>query len=138
MLVETEREAREARRIDRLHKFAKLEVSATPEDIDYRNGRGIDRRQIIALLHGDWIAKGQDGPLGEQRKDGCPHVAATHPRCASALERAAELVDCLPHVSARAASEAASEPPAETVVERLAVKASVSLSLETTRSCEVG
>lgn len=68
MLVEIESQARETRRINRLLRTARLKVNASPEDIDYHPGRGIDKRQIASLLGGDWIQRGQNlfitGPTG--------------------------------------------------------------------------
>lgn len=68
MLIEVEYQARDARRIDRLLKSAKLKVQASLEDIDYDGGRGIDKRQIASLLGCDWIQRGQNliltGPTG--------------------------------------------------------------------------
>lgn len=68
MLVETECLARDSRRINRLLKTAKLKFNAAPEDIDYRDSRGLDRRQVASLLGCDWIGRGQNlivtGPTG--------------------------------------------------------------------------
>ena len=50
MLVDAERLARENRRLSRLLKQAQLKVQAAPEDIDYRASRGLDKRQVNALL----------------------------------------------------------------------------------------
>lgn len=36
-------------------RHARLRQQATPEDVDYRNPRGLDRRLLQALFQGDWI-----------------------------------------------------------------------------------
>ncbi|WP_420376836.1 ATP-binding protein, partial [Sinorhizobium medicae] len=36
-------------------RFAKLRHQATPEDVDYRADRGLDRAPFMKLLGGDWI-----------------------------------------------------------------------------------
>ena len=68
MLVETEVQSRDTRRTQRHLKLAKLKVTACSEDIDYGPGRGIDKRQVSALLSCDWIARNQNlivtGPTG--------------------------------------------------------------------------
>lgn len=68
MLVDAERQARDDRRLARLLKGARFKVNATPEDVDYRASRGLDRRQFQSLLECDWIAKHQPlivtGPTG--------------------------------------------------------------------------
>ena len=69
MLVDHERQARESRRIGRLLKFARLKASeAAVEDIDFRASRGLDKRQLTALMTCDWASKGQNliftGPTG--------------------------------------------------------------------------
>ena len=47
---------RDTRRVDRLLKAARLKFSsACTEDVDYRAGRGLDKRQIAALASCDWI-----------------------------------------------------------------------------------
>jgi DNA replication protein DnaC len=68
MLVDAERLARENRRLTRLLKQAQLKVQAAPEDIDYRASRGLDKRQVNALLGCEWILQQQNliitGPTG--------------------------------------------------------------------------
>ncbi len=68
MLVDAEQAARDTRRLARLLKNAHLKVAATPEDIDYRSTRGLDKRKFAALLTGDWIQQHQHviftGPTG--------------------------------------------------------------------------
>lgn len=60
MLVDAERLARETRRLTRLLKRAHLKVQASAEDIDFRAGRGLDKRQVNALLRCDWIQQSQN------------------------------------------------------------------------------
>jgi len=56
MLVEREIAHRDTRRVDRLLKAARLKFgSACAEDVDYRAGRGLDKRQIAALASCEWI-----------------------------------------------------------------------------------
>jgi DNA replication protein DnaC len=69
MLVDHERQARETRRVGRLLKSARLKASeAAVEDIDFRPSRGLDKRQLAALMNCDWATKGQNliftGPTG--------------------------------------------------------------------------
>lgn len=67
-LVDAERLARENRRLARLLKQAQLKVQASAEDIDYRASRGLDKRQIHALLGCEWVLRQQNviltGPTG--------------------------------------------------------------------------
>lgn len=56
LLVQRELDWRDAKRVARLLKAAKLKVSsACVEDIDWRAGRGLDRHLVTALAGGDWI-----------------------------------------------------------------------------------
>ncbi|UAW64357.1 IS21-like element helper ATPase IstB [Mycoavidus sp. HKI] len=69
MLVDRECSHRDNRRIARLLKQARLKVSsACLEDIDYRTGRGLDKRQIASFASCDWIRRTQSilltGPTG--------------------------------------------------------------------------
>ena len=69
MLVDRERAWRDSRRLDRLLKVAKLKhPSACLEDVDYRPGRGIDKRLIATLGACDWVRAAQNlllsGPTG--------------------------------------------------------------------------
>jgi DNA replication protein DnaC len=69
LLVDHERQAREARRVNRLLKAARLKAGeASIEDVDFRASRGLDRRQILSLASCDWVAKAQNllltGPTG--------------------------------------------------------------------------
>lgn len=68
MLVEAERLARENRRLSRLLKNARLKEAASPEAVDYKTPRGLDKLQLTALLTCNWISKDQNliimGPTG--------------------------------------------------------------------------
>jgi DNA replication protein DnaC len=56
MLVERELAHRNTRRVDRLLKAARLKFNtACAEDVDYRPGRGLDKRHIAALASCEWI-----------------------------------------------------------------------------------
>ena len=56
LLVDREFTHRDTKRVDRLLKQAKLKVSgACVEDIDYRTGRGLDKRAMASLSTCDWI-----------------------------------------------------------------------------------
>jgi DNA replication protein DnaC len=61
LLVQREVDWRDAKRVARLLKTAKLKVSsACIEDIDWRAGRGLDRHLVTALAEGDWIRHGRN------------------------------------------------------------------------------
>ena len=61
MLVQSEVAWRDARRVERLLKAAKLKVSmACVEDINYRSSRALDRSLVAALAGGDWIRNAQN------------------------------------------------------------------------------
>lgn len=69
LLVERELAQRDTRRLARLLKAARLKVSAAClEDIDYRAGRGLDKRQLVALGACEWVRQHQNcllsGPTG--------------------------------------------------------------------------
>ena len=56
LLVDREFTHRDTKRVDRLLKQAKLKVAgACVEDIDYRAGRGVDKRVMASLATCDWI-----------------------------------------------------------------------------------
>ena len=59
LVVQREIDWRDAKRIERLLKAAKLKISsACLEDIDWRSSRGLDRTLISALAGGDWLRHG--------------------------------------------------------------------------------
>lgn len=61
MLVQREVAWRDARRVERLLKAAKLKVSmACVEDINYRSSRALDRSLVTTLAGGDWIRNAQN------------------------------------------------------------------------------
>lgn len=68
MLVQSQIEFRESRRLERILRTGKLKVQASPEDIDYKTSRGLDRATTASLLSCDWIEKTQNllitGPTG--------------------------------------------------------------------------
>ena len=55
MLVERESLERDGKRLAARLRFAGLRQQATPEDIDYRAARGLDRALFQKLVAGDWI-----------------------------------------------------------------------------------
>jgi DNA replication protein DnaC len=61
LLVQRELDWRDAKRVARLLKNAKLKISsACIEDIDWRAGRGLDRHLVTALAEGDWVRHGRN------------------------------------------------------------------------------
>ena len=67
-LVDAEVLYRQNRKQARLLQEAKLRVPASPEDINYRQARGLDRGVMRSLLEGGWIERKQNltltGPTG--------------------------------------------------------------------------
>ena len=60
LLVERERDSRDARRLTRLLAGAKLKYAqANVEDINTRKSRGLDARLITSLAHGEWVTRGE-------------------------------------------------------------------------------
>lgn len=68
LLLEREASLRHDKRLAARLRFARLRHQAAPEDIDWRNARGLDRAMFSMLLKGDWITKGEavilTGPTG--------------------------------------------------------------------------
>jgi DNA replication protein DnaC len=69
MIVDREMSFRDTKRVTRLLKQAKLKVSgACLEDVDYRPGRGLEKKFVAQLGSGDWIRHHQNclltGPTG--------------------------------------------------------------------------
>jgi DNA replication protein DnaC len=69
LLVNREVHCRNDRELLRLLKNAHLKYAqATIEDIDARSGRGVDRREVMSLVLGDWVTAGHSvlitGPTG--------------------------------------------------------------------------
>ncbi len=67
-LVDAEVLARQNRKLTRHLQEAKLRVPATPEEINYRQSRGLDRGVVRALLECGWVERRQNltvtGPTG--------------------------------------------------------------------------
>jgi DNA replication protein DnaC len=68
MLIDAEYLFRENKRMKRLLKSAKLKISASMEDIDYRTHRGLDKSVCLSLGTCGWIQRHQNviiiGPTG--------------------------------------------------------------------------
>jgi len=68
MLVDAQDLFRENKRMKRLLKSAKLKLSASMEDIDYRTPRGLDKSVMLSLGACGWIERRQNviiiGPTG--------------------------------------------------------------------------
>lgn len=68
LLVEREISARASTQMAGRLRRAKLKHAATPENVDYRTARGLDRTLFNRLLTGDWVAQHQNvlitGPTG--------------------------------------------------------------------------
>ena len=93
---------RDARRLQRLFKAARLKVSAAcVEDINRRASRGLDRRPIANLAGGDWLRHAQNllitGATGCGKTWlGCaPAHQAARPGFSVLNTRAARLFDAL-------------------------------------------
>jgi DNA replication protein DnaC len=54
LLLDREWSFRHDRKLAARLRFAKLRHQATPEDVDYRSGRGLDRALFMKLVAGDW------------------------------------------------------------------------------------
>ena len=68
LLVDREATERENRRLERHLRAAKLRVTASVEDIDFRAPRGLDRSVVLELAQARWVAAHQQvlltGPTG--------------------------------------------------------------------------
>ncbi|WP_295443977.1 IS21-like element helper ATPase IstB [uncultured Thiodictyon sp.] len=68
LLVDCERAERDSRQNATRLKRAKLKQAATPEDVDYRHPRGLDRALFARLMSGAWVSAHQNilicGPTG--------------------------------------------------------------------------
>jgi DNA replication protein DnaC len=68
LLVDRERLERDTKRLQIRLRFAGLRVQATPEDVDYRAARGLDRALFQTLTGGVWIERHENvlvtGPTG--------------------------------------------------------------------------
>lgn len=67
-LVSSEVVSRDNRRLARLLRAAKLKLSATMNDIDYRHPRGLKKPVMVSLAAGEWLLHHQNllitGPCG--------------------------------------------------------------------------
>lgn len=70
-----EEEFRGNRQRERLTKNAKFKVNATPEGLDYTEGRGLQRSRIAELCTGNWLDSGHNlivtGPTGTGKTHVC-------------------------------------------------------------------
>ena len=68
LLVDSEAAERESRQNAARLKRARLKQAATPEDVDYRHPRGLDRALFARLMTGRWVGEHQNvllcGPTG--------------------------------------------------------------------------
>jgi DNA replication protein DnaC len=68
LLVDRELLERDDKRLKARLRHAGLRQTATPEDVDYRAGRGLERAQFLQLTQGAWIEQHQNllitGPTG--------------------------------------------------------------------------
>lgn len=68
LIVDSEFAERESRQNAARLKRAKLKQAATPEDVDYRHRRGLDRALFARLMTGRWVSEHQNilicGPTG--------------------------------------------------------------------------
>jgi DNA replication protein DnaC len=55
LLLDRESVYRQDKRLGARLRYARLRHQATPEDIDYRAARGLDRGLLASLIKGDWI-----------------------------------------------------------------------------------
>jgi len=60
LLVDTEADARDSRRLANRLKAAKLRYPAAVEDIDFRTPRGLDRGVIASLAQAGWVTRGHN------------------------------------------------------------------------------
>ena len=97
LLLDREWSFRHDRKLAARLRFAKLRHQASPEDVDYRSPRGLDRALFMKLVAGEWIAARDNlvmtGPTGGgkswRRRCLGPHLAGLHDgRTAAALLRA--------------------------------------------------
>ena len=59
LLLEREASERESRRLKRHLQLAKLRLAATPEDLDFRSPRGLDRSVLLRLIGSEWVRQHQ-------------------------------------------------------------------------------
>lgn len=85
-LIHAERAARQAGRIKRILKQARLRVAADPANIDFRTGRNLDRSRVADLLTGRWIDNREDLVIS-----GATGTGKTWLACALATQAARQL-----------------------------------------------
>lgn len=59
-MLQAETERRYRNKIDRLMKAAQFKYQAAPDEIDYRNGRKLDKAETLSLLKCDWVRQYQN------------------------------------------------------------------------------
>jgi len=68
LLVDRELLERDTKRLHARLRFAGLRIQATPEDVDYRAARGLDRALFQKLARGEWLDRHENllvtGPTG--------------------------------------------------------------------------
>lgn len=68
LILESENSHRQDRRLQARLRYAHLRHPATPEDIDWRTTRGLDRALVMSLLQAGWIDRAENlilsGPTG--------------------------------------------------------------------------
>ena len=68
LLVDREMLERDTKRLHARLRFAGLRLQATPEDVDHRAARGLDRALFQHLTRGEWIERHENllitGPTG--------------------------------------------------------------------------
>jgi len=68
LLVDREVSDRDNRRLERHLKAARLRISASVEDVDFRHPRGLDRATLLNLAESNWVAAHRNllvtGPTG--------------------------------------------------------------------------
>lgn len=118
LLLEREWSSRYDRKLAARLRFAKLRHQATPEDVDYRADRGLDRALFMKLLGGDWINAHDNLAIAAPRlseRGGWLALSAT--RLAETIAQFSISVSqgCLPSLRSRvvtAATPACNEPRA--------------------------
>lgn len=82
-LVHAEMSWRDAGRLKRILRSARLKIAANPDEIDFRPGRGLDRSQIAELLTCRWIERHEDVVM-----TGATGTGKTWLACALAMQAA--------------------------------------------------
>ena len=59
LLLQSEKQERENRKFNRLHKKAQFRYRTLPQEINHDAARGLDKSQLTSLLKGDYIANGE-------------------------------------------------------------------------------